>query len=100
MATNYKRFIQHQFEKAKSTASEFISSRMEEQEDYVVELHPELAAELQDIADMQQKTVQEVVHEIVTQYLRSAPIEPVPISVDQKEDNPLLYLDGLCRLKN
>ncbi|MFC5448637.1 hypothetical protein [Paenibacillus aestuarii] len=100
MASNYKRFIQHQFEKAKSTASEFISSKNEEQEDYLIRLHPDQAAELQAIADLQQTTVQEIVNDIVIEFLQSASHEPVPISVDQKEDNPLLYLDGICRLKD
>lgn len=101
MATNtYKRFIQNQLEKAKSTASEFITSRSEEQEEDTLELNPDIYNELRAIADMQHTTVQEIVNGIIAQYLESAPYEVTHISVDQKEDNPLLYLDGICRLED
>jgi hypothetical protein len=100
MANNYKRFIQNQFEKAKSTASEFISSRSEEQEEGTIELNPQYYVELKAIADMQHTTVQAIVNGIIVQYLASAPYESTPISVDQKEDNPLLYLDGICKLED
>ncbi|MDQ0915015.1 hypothetical protein [Paenibacillus sp. V4I5] len=100
MANNYKRFIQNQFEKAKSTASEFISSRSEEQEEGTIELNPQYYVELKAIADMQHTTVQEIVNAIIVQYLASAPYESTPISVDQKEDNPLLYLVGICKLED
>ncbi len=100
MANNYKRFIQNQFEKAKSTASEFISSRSEEQEEGTIELNPQYYAQLKAIADMQHTTVQAIVDGIIVQYLASAPYESTPISVDQKEDNPLLYLDGICKLED
>lgn len=97
MANNYKRFIQNQFEKVKSTASEFISSKIEEQEDGAIELDPQYYVELKAIADMQRTTVQAIVNEIIVQYLTSSPNESAPITVYQKEDNPLLYLDGICR---
>ena len=100
MANNYKSFIQNQFEKAKSTASEFISSRSEEQEEGTMELNPQYYAQLKEIADMQHTTVQAIVNGIIEQYLASAPYESTPISVDQKEDNPLLYLDGICKLED
>jgi hypothetical protein len=100
MENNYKRFIQNQFEKAKSTASEFISSRSEEKEEGTIELNPQYYVELKAIADMQHTTVQAIVNGIIVQYLASAPYESTPISVDQKEDNPLLYLDGICKLED
>jgi hypothetical protein len=100
MANNYKRFIQNQFEKAKSTASEFISSRSEAQEEGTVELNPQYYVELKAIADKQYTTVQAMVNGIIVQYLASAPYESTPISVDQKEDNPLLYLAGICKLED
>ncbi|OMF26739.1 hypothetical protein BK133_20075 [Paenibacillus sp. FSL H8-0548] len=98
MVNNYKRFIKNQFEKAKSTASEFISSRSEEQVESTIELNPQYYVELKAIADKQHTTVQAIVNGIVVQYLASAPNESTHISVDQKEDNPLLYLDGICKL--
>lgn len=97
MVNNYKRFI----EKAKSTASEFISSRNEEEEEEgTLELNPQYYVELKAIADMQNTTVQAIVNRIIVQYLAGAPYESTPISVDQKEDNPLLYLDGICKLED
>ncbi|MDU0200763.1 MULTISPECIES: hypothetical protein [Paenibacillus] len=100
MANTYKRFIQNQLEKAKSTASEFITSRSEEQEEDTIELSPQAYDELRAIADMQNTTVQEIVNSIIAQYLESSPYELTHISVDQKEDNPLLYLDGICKLED
>ncbi|OPH61405.1 hypothetical protein BC351_15865 [Paenibacillus ferrarius] len=100
MANNYKRFIQNQFEKAKSTASEFISSRSEEQEEGIIEINPKFYVDLKAIADMQHTTVEAIINGIIVQYLESASYEPTLISVGQKEDNPLLYLDGLCKLED
>ncbi|MDQ8739253.1 hypothetical protein [Paenibacillus sp. LHD-38] len=98
MVNNYKRFIQNQFVKVKSTASEFISSRSEEQVESTIELNPQYYVELKAIADMQNTTVQAIVNGIIVQYLASAQNDSTSISVDQKEDNPLLYLDGICKL--
>ncbi|MDQ0060489.1 hypothetical protein [Paenibacillus harenae] len=95
---NYKRFVQNQFEKAKATASEFISSKSKVQEEGTIELNPQYYVELKAIADIQHTTVQAIVNGIIVQHLSSAPYESTPISVDQKEDNPLLYLDGICKL--
>lgn len=94
MVNNYKRFI----EKAKSTASEFISSKNEEED--TLELNPQYYVELKAIADMQHTTVQAIVNRIIVQYLANVPYESTLISVDQKEDNPLLYLDGICKLED
>lgn len=99
MANHYKRFIQNQFEKAKSTASEFISPRNEELEEGTIELKSPYYAELKAMADRKQTTVDEIVNEIIAHYLTSSPTKTTPISVDQKEENPLLYLDGICKLK-
>lgn len=99
MANHYKRFIQNQFEKAKSTASEFISPRSEELEEGTIELNPQYYAELKAMADRKQTTVDEIVNEMIVHYLTSSPTKTIPISVDQKEENPLLYLDGICNLK-
>jgi hypothetical protein len=98
MVNNYKRFIQNQFEKAKSTASQFISSKSEKQEEGTIELNPEHYVELKAIADKQHTTVQAIVNGVIVQYLESGPYELTPFSVGQKEDNPLLYLDGICKL--
>jgi len=98
MVNNYKRFIQNQFEKAKSTASELISSRNEEEEKAIIELQHYV--ELKAIADKQHTTVQAIIDGIIVQYLASAPYEIAPITMGQKEDNPLLYLDGICKLED
>lgn len=99
MATNYKRFLQNQFEKAKSSASEFISSRSDDSRDGFIELNPQVYLDLQVIADMQHTTVEAIVNDILLQYLSSSEQELSPISVDQKEENPLLYLDAICKIK-
>jgi hypothetical protein len=97
MANNYKRFIHNQFEKAKSTASEFISSRNVEQDEDMIDLDPRYVDQLKDIAILQHTTVETIVNGLIAQYLASASYELTPISVDQKEANPLLYLDGICK---
>lgn len=97
MANNYKRFIHNQFEKAKSTASEFISPRNAEQDEDMIELDPRYVDKLKETADLQQTTVEAIVNGLIAQYLASATYELAPISVDQKEANPLLYLDGICK---
>lgn len=100
MAKNYKRFIQNQFDRAKSSASEFISSRTKELEEGTIKLNPQYYDELKTIAEIQNKTVQELVNEIFVQFLAKAVYELPPISVEQKEDNPLLYLDGICKIED
>ncbi|RJX39966.1 hypothetical protein D3P09_11320 [Paenibacillus pinisoli] len=98
----YKRFIQNQYEKAKSTASGFLSSKDEDEEEGSVEINSQYYVELKAIADKQGTNVQAIVNEIIVQYMISvkAQNESSPISVAQKEDNPLLYLDGICKLKD
>ncbi|NIK79749.1 hypothetical protein FHS15_004916 [Paenibacillus castaneae] len=97
---NYKSFIQNQIKKVTSSASGLISSKSEEQEGGTIELNSQSYVELKAIADKQHTTVQTIVNGIIVQYLASAPNELIPFSVDQKEDNPLLYLDGICKLKD
>ncbi|MNI08103.1 hypothetical protein D3C73_611270 [compost metagenome] len=93
--SNYKRFLHNQLEKAKSTASEFISSKNEE--DSSIELDTGMYNELLKIADTRNSSVQHVANEIIAQYLAAAPQKLPHITVEQKEDNPLLYLDALCK---
>ncbi|MCA0754216.1 hypothetical protein KP806_04095 [Paenibacillus sp. N4] len=98
MVNSYKRFIQNQFGKVKNVTSNFMSSRDEEDDDTAIELNPQHYDELKAIADKQQTTMQAILDGLVAQYLASVPSEAPPISVEQKEINPLLYLDGLCKL--
>jgi hypothetical protein len=100
MANSYKRFIRYQFNKAKTAASDFITSTIDGQEDRTIGLNPKVYAELKTVADQQQTTVREIVHGMIAEYLASADHETTAISVNQKEENPLLYLDGLCKLED
>jgi hypothetical protein len=92
---NYKNFIQNQLKKAKSTASELISSR--DEDDDTLQLDAEAYDELKKMADLQHTSVQAIAHGIIDQYLESVAYNSTPISVEQKEDNPLLYLDAICK---
>ncbi|MBP1995250.1 hypothetical protein [Paenibacillus eucommiae] len=94
----YRRFIQNQFDKVKSTASDLISSRSEEKE--LVELEPHTFNELSEIADQQGISVQVLVNRIIDDHMVTASVQSVPITVDQKEENPLLYLDAICKFED
>jgi hypothetical protein len=102
MATSYKRFIRYQFNKAKSAASDFITSTIDGQEERTIGLNPGVYAELKAVADQQQTTVRELVYRMIAQYLEGndGDLESTAISVDQKEENPLLYLDRLCEMED
>jgi hypothetical protein len=92
---NYKRLIQNQLEKAKSTASDFLSSKSEDEG--TIDIEEQAYAELKKIAAAQNTSVLTVVRGIIGQYLASVPYNSAPISVEQKEENPLLYLDAICK---
>jgi predicted DNA-binding ribbon-helix-helix protein len=93
----YKRFIQNQLEKVKSTASDLMSSRNEGSESF--ELDPHAYEELSKIALKQNTTVQALVNQIVSQHLTSVFAQAVQISVEKKEENPILYLDAICKIE-
>jgi hypothetical protein len=94
----YKRFIQNQLDKVKSTANDLISSRSDER--VTVELELGTYEALQQLADTQHISVQALVNYILDQHLASASMEPTPITVDKKEENPLLYLDAICKFED
>ncbi|WP_282935258.1 hypothetical protein [Paenibacillus sp. RC67] len=94
---NSKRLLQRRLEQWKSAATQFIAGPEEAEEDELsLELDPVLLAKCQQMADTQQVTVNEILNQIVEQYwtLKSSELL-VPISREQLDRNPLLYLDAL-----
>jgi predicted DNA-binding ribbon-helix-helix protein len=94
----YKRFIQNQFEKVKSTASDLISTRSDGRETAAIGLDAYEA--LKKIADAQNTSVQALVNHIINEHLSATSLEPIQITVDNKEENPLLYLDAICKFED
>jgi predicted DNA-binding ribbon-helix-helix protein len=95
--SEYKRFIQNQFEKVKSTASDLISSRNEAPA--VIELEPHAYEELSQIAASGHTSIQALVNHIVDQHLSAISAQSIQIPVEKKEENPILYLDAICKIE-
>jgi hypothetical protein len=96
--TEYKKFIQNQLDKVKSTANELMSSK-HDQADVTIELVPNAYEALHQIADRQHTSVQELVNHIIDQHLASLTAQTVQIPVEKKEENPILYLDAMCKIQ-
>jgi predicted DNA-binding ribbon-helix-helix protein len=94
----YKRFIQNQLDKVKSTANEFISSKQEQTAE-TIELEPHAYEALHQIAESQRTSVQALVNHIIDQHLSSLSAQSVQIPVEKKEENPMLYLDAMCKIQ-
>jgi predicted DNA-binding ribbon-helix-helix protein len=95
--SEYKRFIQNQFEKVKSTASDLIASRNEAPA--VIELEPHVYEELSQLAASQNTSIQALVNHIMDQHLSGLSTQSVQIPVEKKEENPILYLDAICKIE-
>jgi predicted DNA-binding ribbon-helix-helix protein len=94
----YKRFIQSQLDKVKSTANDLISSK-HEQTAATIELEPEAYEALHQIAERQQTSVQSLANHIIDQHLSSLSALSGQIPVEKKEENPMLYLDAMCKIQ-
>lgn len=93
---NSKRLLQRRLEQWKSAATQFIAGPEETEDESSLELDPVLLEKCQQMADSQQVTVNEIVNQIVEQYWTHKSSELlVPISREQLDRNPLLYLDAL-----
>jgi hypothetical protein len=95
---NSKHRLQSRLEQWKSAASQLISGS-ETQEEATIELDPVMLEKCQRQAHEQHTTVSAVIHNILEQYWSNINTESKqpPISRDQLERNPLLYLDGLSK---
>jgi predicted DNA-binding ribbon-helix-helix protein len=95
--SEYKRFIQNQFEKVKSTASDLISSRNDAPT--VIELEAHAYEQLNQIAASQHTSIQGLVNHIIDQHLSTISAQSLQIPVEKKEENPILYLDAICKIE-
>lgn len=95
---DYKRFIQDKFAKMKSTASDLISPRSDDKESVSIEL--DMYDELQKLAYAQGTSVQALVNELIREHLKLTSKKPTQITADKKEENPLLYLDAICKFED
>jgi predicted DNA-binding ribbon-helix-helix protein len=96
--SEYKKFIQNQLDKVKSTATDLISSK-HEQAAATIELEPNAYEALHQIAESQHTSVQALVNHIIDQHLASLSTQAVQIPVEKKEENPILYLDAMCKIQ-
>jgi predicted DNA-binding ribbon-helix-helix protein len=94
----YKKFIQNQLDKVKSTANDFISSKHEQAAE-TIELESDAYEALHQIAGRQHTSVQALVNHIIDQHLSSLSAQSVQIPVEKKEENPILYLDAMCKIQ-
>jgi len=94
---NSTRLLQHRLEQWKTAATRFIAGPEDEQEATTVVLEPTLYERCAQAAELQQTTVTDIVHHILEQHYSAGSSELlVPISREQLERNPLLYLDALA----
>ncbi|TVY11461.1 hypothetical protein [Paenibacillus cremeus] len=95
------RFIQNQWSKWKTAASQLISTESKESyDDEVMELdlEPEFYQKCLQMAKAEQTSVSAVVHYILEQYFTGRSNEKlVQATMEQKERNPLLQLDALVK---
>lgn len=94
----YKRFIQNQLEKVKSTASDFISSKTEDAA-MMIELEPHSYEKLNQIVVNQHTSLRALVNHIIDQHLSIISAQSVQIPIEKKESNPILYLDAICKIE-
>ncbi|MCS7461968.1 hypothetical protein N0M98_17665 [Paenibacillus doosanensis] len=94
---NARGVLHRRLEQWKSAANQLISGPEEEiEESEAIELDPALLEQCRTMAEAQGVTVNEAVRQIVEQYwARKSGELIVPISREQLERNPLLYLDAL-----
>lgn len=96
-----KQYLQNQFKTWKAAAFRFISVSSAEHENMRVELDPHSYEMCKQIADLQQTTVQAVINHALEQFIASRSNElKSHATLEQKEKNPLLYLDALTKSMN
>ena len=101
----YKNYMQDQWDKLKTTATRVITDKEEEEgetfEDNFVELEPHTYAKLKKLAVEHQTSVQSIVHYALEQYLaKPVAASASHITLEQRERNPLLCLDGITKTLN
>lgn len=94
---NSTRLLQRRLEQWKTAATQFIAGPEEEEDNRTVVLDPAIFEQCQQEAEAQQISVNEWVHYILEQHVAAKSADLlVPISREQLERNPLLYLDALA----
>ncbi|MCZ8516765.1 hypothetical protein O9H85_31260 [Paenibacillus filicis] len=93
-----KTLLQNQLRKWKSAASQLITSEEIEADDNRIELEPSSYAICKRLAEAQGTTVNAVVHYMIEQYASSRPQDSMfQATLEQRDRNPLLQLDGLTK---
>lgn len=94
---NSTRLLQRRLEQWKTAATQFIAGPEDEEDHRTVVLDPDLYEQCQQTAEAQQVSVNEWIHHILEQHYNAKSTDLlVPISREQLERNPLLYLDALA----
>jgi hypothetical protein len=100
MENNFKGYMEDRFKKLKQSASQLVANRGEngEEDDTSIELDPRDYEILKLRAERQHTTVSALVRRAVKQMLDTTAADGrLQITVEQKERNPLLYLDGITQ---
>lgn len=86
-------------EKLKSSASQLVGDRQNEEErDTTIELSESSYIALRRRADRENVDVNDLAERAIRQFIAAVPIDGRDqVSLERKERNPLLYLDGLTR---
>lgn len=100
--SNYKKYIQKQFQNLKSTATGLISpENKKENEQHFIELDTAMYDKLKEIADSEQITVESVFNHAIELYISKYKKQfRSQMTLEQKENNPVLYLNNLSKKIN
>ncbi|GIP34550.1 hypothetical protein [Paenibacillus sp. J2TS4] len=97
-----KKYVGTQFDKVKRSASNIIGDKQEsgnaQEEDASIEVTPLDYERLKHKALRERTTVQELINRAIHNLLNEEPAgTKIQLTEEQKQRNPLLYLDGLTR---
>jgi low affinity Fe/Cu permease len=99
--SKYIHYIQKRFNDLKAKTRELISAEKQETDNPFIELDAETYEKLKEIADTQESNVEAILNQAVENYIAIKTNQPeLYITMEQRENNPILNLDNLCQTIN
>jgi low affinity Fe/Cu permease len=99
--SKYTHYIQKRFNDFKSKTRELISAEKQETDNPFIELDAKTYEKLKEIADTQESNVEAILNQAVENYIAIKTNQPeLYITMEQRENNPILNLDNLCQTIN